>query len=260
MVPRSALPKIVRHHLRHAQWRLSPRRRAADGVLASLRGVHGGRRCWVWGNGPSLGRMDLSPLRRELTVGLNRGYLLFDRLGWATTYHVTVNALVLEQFGADIEALPDTCTRLVSWPGRHAVPSAAALRCVPDAVGFSADPRQGLYIGATVTHVALQLAYWLGCDPVVLIGVDHRFTTPGDGKANQTLTSGGDDANHFDPSYFGKGTRWQLPDLETSEAAYRLAREAFEADGRRVLDATVDGALRVFEKADYNQLIHSQGS
>jgi hypothetical protein len=68
------------------------------------------------------------------------------------------------------------------------------------------------------------------------------------------VTSEGDDPNHFSGKYFGKGFRWQLPDLEGSERAYRMARAAFEADGRKVVDATVGGKLTVFEKVDFNNL------
>ena len=58
----------------------------------------------------------------------------------------------------------------------------------------------------------------MGFEEVILIGVDHNFETKG--KAKQTVISGGDDPNHFSPEYFGKGFRWQLPDLDTSEEAY----------------------------------------
>ena len=67
------------------------------------------------------------------------------------------------------------------------------------------------------------------------------------------MVSQGDDPNHFNPQYFGKGFRWQLPDLETSEIAYRMAKQAFEADGREVLDATVGGKLQVFRKVDFDE-------
>ncbi len=79
--------------------------------------------------------------------------------------------------------------------------------------------------GATVTNVALQLAFYHGFPQVILIGVDHNFTDKG--KANQTVVSAGDDPNHFSPAYFGKGFRWQFPDLETSEIGYNLARKAY---------------------------------
>jgi hypothetical protein len=70
------------------------------------------------------------------------------------------------------------------------------------------------------------------------------------------VVSEGEDPNHFDPRYFGKGFRWQLPDLETSEIAYRMARRAYEQAGRRVLDATIGGKLTVFPKVEYGSLFH----
>ncbi len=61
--------------------------------------------------------------------------------------------------------------------------------------------------------MALQTAFFLGFQQVILIGVDHNFATKG--KPNETVVSQGDDPNHFNPGYFGKGFRWQLPDLDT---------------------------------------------
>ena len=59
---------------------------------------------------------------------------------------------------------------------------------------------------------------------------------------------------HVSPNYFGKGVRWQLPDLDTSEIGYALARDAYQKAGREVLDATVGGKLTIFPKVDYNSL------
>ena len=50
--------------------------------------------------------MDLSPLRHEITFGLNRIYLLFPEVGFTTTYLVSVNDLVLQQCADEIKALP----------------------------------------------------------------------------------------------------------------------------------------------------------
>jgi len=88
------------------------------------------------------------------------------------------------------------------------------------------------------------------------VGVDHNFQTKG--PANTTVTSSGDDPNHFSPNYFGKGFRWQLPDLEGSERAYHLARQTYEASGRRIVDATVGGKLTVFPKVEYTSLFNTQ--
>jgi hypothetical protein len=93
----------------------------------------------------------------------------------------------------------------------------------------------------------------MGFEEVILVGVDHNFTTKG--TPNTTITSTGDDPNHFSPAYFGKGFRWQLPDLEGSERAYHLAHQAYQQAGRRVVDATVGGKLTVFPKVDYKSFV-----
>jgi hypothetical protein len=85
-----------------------------------------------------------------------------------------------------------------------------------------------------------------------LIGVDHNFVDQG--KPHQEVVTQSHDANHFDPNYFGKGYRWNLPDLETSEYAYRMAKDHYERNGRRILDATVDGKLQVFPKVEFTSL------
>jgi hypothetical protein len=227
-------------------------RRSNDHLL-TFRDAHRGERCIVIGNGPSLNKTDLRLLEGEHTFGLNRLYLLFDKLGFGTQFHVVVNRHVVEQCAADLLAVPG---RLIStWPNRDLLAAREDAVFLHQIVGpiFSMDPRRGVWEGATVTYVAMQLAYFMGFREVVLIGVDHRFATKG--PAHQIVTTETQDTNHFDPNYFGKGFRWQLPDLETSELAYGLARRAFEADGRRIVDCTVDGALEVFPKADLERTL-----
>lgn len=236
------------------EWNLGAKRRASTRRLRALKDTHKGQRCFIIGNGPSLNRMDLSPLRDEVTFGLNRIYLLFPRIGFHTTYLVSVNELVIEQSAREIEPLP--MPKFISWHARDDIRFTDDMMFVRDTfdgtLDFSKDPTRQIWEGATVTYVAMQLAYYLGFQKVILIGVDHSFVNTGD--PHKIVVSGGADPNHFDPNYFGKGYRWQLPDLETSEQAYRLAREHFEADGREVIDATVGGKLEVFPKVDFQTL------
>jgi glycosyltransferase involved in cell wall biosynthesis/tetratricopeptide (TPR) repeat protein/SAM-dependent methyltransferase len=223
--------------------------------LAQYKDKHRGQRCVIIGNGPSLNRMDLSFLKHEITFGLNRIYLLADKWNFTPTYYVSVNSLVIEQSAEEILKIP--APRFLGCNGLPYIqdPSQAIfLRSLPKWF-FAKDPRNGICEGYTVTYVALQLAYFMGFSEAVLIGVDHHFATAG--QPNQEVVSSGDDPNHFHPDYFGKGVRWHLPDLQNSEVAYRLAKQAFEADGRRILDATVNGRLTVFPKVDYRDTCFS---
>jgi hypothetical protein len=230
-------------------WRVTSRK-----DLEQFRNIHQGKRCFILGNGPSLKQTDLTKLKNEYTFGMNRIYLAFDDIGFETSYYVSVNDLVIEQCANEILELK--IPRFVSWrAGKRWLTQQENLFFLYTTYTepkFAKDIRNRLWESATVTYVALQIAFFMGFDEVIIIGVDHNFETKG--KANTTIISQGDDPNHFHPGYFGKGFRWQLPDLEMSEVGYRMAKEAFERDGRKVLDATIGGKLSIFEKIDYNRL------
>ena len=233
---------------------LHPWRRESIRRLKAFKDIHKGKRAFIIGNGPSLKQTDLSKLKNEFTFGMNRIYLLFPELGFTTTYFVSINDLVIEQCADEITALP--IPKFIAW---H---SHGHFETFPDDMmflyttytgpKFAYDMARRVWEGATVTNVALQLAFYMGFRRVNLIGVDHNFASKGD--ANKTVVSTGDDLNHFSANYFGKGFRWQLPDLETSEIGYQKARDAYCKAGREVLDATVGGKLTVFPKVDYNSL------
>jgi hypothetical protein len=230
-----------------------PLRRVSIQRMAQYRDMHRGERCFIIGNGPSLKQTDLTRLRGEFTFGMNRIYLLFPELGFTTTYYASVNSLVIEQCAEDIRRLP--IPKFLSWRSHKWIePTEDMIFLHTEYSGpkFARDVRGRLWEGATVTYVALQLAYYMGFETAILIGVDHNFSTAG--KPNTTIVSQGDDPDHFQGNYFGKGFRWQLPDLDTSEKAYTMARDAYQEAGRKVLDATVGGKLTVFPKVNYDDL------
>ena len=178
---------------------------------------------------------------------------MFPDLGFQTSYYLSINDLVIEQCATDIQKL--TIPRFIAWRSHKWLqpdPNLYFLYTSYTGPRFASRATGRLWEGATVTNVALQVAFYLGFQEVILIGVDHSFVSQG--KPNSTVVSKGNDPNHFSPAYFGKGFRWQLPDLETSERGYRLAKDAFEKDGRKVLDATIGGKLTVFPKVEYNRL------
>jgi len=216
-----------RNRGRHALAKTTdPRWSESRRTLHQYENIHPGKRCFIIGNGPSLRQTELSKLQGEFTFGLNRIYLLFPELGFTTTYLVSVNDLVLEQCATEMKQLP--LPKFVTWRARRWFRDDPKVTYLDtDFTGeedFSSQLTGRLFEGFTVTYVALQLAFHMGFEEVVLVGVDHNFVTQG--KPNTTVVSQGDDPNHFHPGYFGKGFRWQLPDLETSEMAYRLARQA----------------------------------
>jgi hypothetical protein len=234
-----------------------PWRRESIRRLAELKDIHKGKRAVIIGNGPSLKQTDLTKLKNEITFGMNRIYVMFPEMGFQTTYFCSINDLVAEQFHADILDL--SMPKFLAWRSHRHFNPQLPITQIPTFLytsytgpRFSPDVRGRVWESATVTNVALQLAFHMGIQQVVLIGVDHNFTSKG--EANKTVVSEGDDPNHVSANYFGKGIRWQLPDLDTSEIGYALARDFYQKSGREVLDATVGGKLTIFPKVDYNTL------
>jgi hypothetical protein len=242
--------------VRASQWPAAtfhPWRRDSIERLAALQDKHRGQRCFIIGNGPSLKQTDLSKLKNEFTLGQNRIYLAFPEWGFETSYYLSVNDLVIEQSAPEIQNL--RMPRFVGWRARKWLKPQDNLFFIHTTYTgekFARDVRGRVWEGGTVTYTSLQVAFFLGFQTVILVGVDHNYVTQG--KPNATVVSQGDDPNHFHPGYFGKGFRWQLPDLLQWEDAYRLARRTYEGDGRQVLDATVGGKLRVFERVPYDSL------
>ncbi len=237
----------------HPWWQESARR------LVEYQDRYAGKRCFVIGNGPSLKNMDLSLLKDEHTFGMNRVYLAFNDWGFNTNFLVSVNDLVIEQCSQEFQNLD--MPKFYSWRSKDLLLGDGTpddqthfLYSTYTGKKFARKTIDRFWEGATVTYVCLQLAYCMGFSEVILIGVDHNFVSKG--KASLTVVSNGDDPNHFSPDYFGKGFRWQLPDLDLSEIAYRLANKVYKDAGRRVIDATVDGKLNVFPKADYLSLLN----
>lgn len=200
---------------------------------------HRGETCLVIGNGPSLKDVPFGFLSRYSSFGANRIYLL---LGFTPTYYVCVNPLVRQQFINEIMTL--RCPKFMGG-GPSVAPDQDIinLRSVNVPL-FSYAPLEWIYEGYTVTFVSLQLAYYMGFSTVLLVGVDHRYQFVG--EPNEETRYGGADINHFDPSYFSE-RQWNNPDLERSAEAYRLAKTAFESDGRKIINLTEGTALDVFD-------------
>jgi hypothetical protein len=248
--------KIRMQEIPHAlAWKFSPEANKNSELLMKFKNIHRGERCFIVANGPSLKKTNLNLLANEVTFGLNRIYLLFENTGFRPTYYVTVNELILEQFAREIHSLP--MPKFLNWNRRSFYEGVSNLFFLKSRMVitdfFQKDILQPLVVGATVTFVALQLAYYMGFQEVVLVGLDHNYVEKGKPSETEVRTNERDQS-HFHPHYFPRGSRWQLPDLVRSEIDFSLARKAYEADGRKILDATIDGKCPVFERADYSLL------
>jgi hypothetical protein len=209
-----------------------------------------GEDCFIIGNGPSLNKMDLSPLNDYYTFGLNKIYLLFERSRFRPKFHVSVNSHVIEQ-SREVFAQMNIPSFISFNNSSEVIPSdhIQYLYTIGGVNKFNGDISTAINEGGTVTYVAMQIAYFMGFQNVYLIGVDHNFHQKGQANEEQTMT--GEDKNHFDPNYF-KGMKWNLADLRSSEYGYHLANLHYNYYNRRIFNATVGGKLEIFERLDFD--------
>ena len=249
--------KIRLNEIPHAlAWSFHPLAKKNKEYIQKFQGIHKGKRCFIVANGPSLLKTNLELLENEYTFGMNRIYLNFERSSFRPTYHVAVNELILEQWAKEITLL--NMPKFLNWNRRSYYGSLdsrtffmKSKMTIKDS--FQYDLTRPVVFGATVTFVALQLAYYMGFQKVYLIGLDHNYKDKGIPSKTETRTPELDES-HFHANYFPKGFKWQLPDLLRSEIEFKISRKAFEADDREVLDATIDGKCQVFKKIDYKTL------
>ncbi len=143
-------------------------------------GHHAGRRCFIVGNGPSLNQIDMTKLAGEIVFTANRGYLGFEHWGFTPAYWGVYDPLQIEQYGAEYEQhVPDSCIKFFPfqyWAYLRVSNGCPVFLDWPRAASreFSTSPDR-LFVGYSVVYMLLQVAALMGCNPIILVGLDHRY-------------------------------------------------------------------------------------
>lgn len=244
------LTKPIRYPLESLLYRFSHQ----GGYLRDLKDRYKGQPMLVVGNGPSINETPLESFAHIPSIGMNKIDLLFTRSQWRPSMILCVNNVVVQQHRASF--LASEIPIYLAWKARWFLKGKSKnvhYFNLFDSEEFSTDLPSGVGSGATVTYPALQFAYYMGADPVIIVGVDHNFDRSG--ASNSYEKRVGEDVNHFDPNYFAHGSTWGIPNLDASEEVFLRSRRAFEADGRKIYDATIGGKLQIFEKIDIDDAL-----
>lgn len=218
--------------------------------LGSFRDRHKGERCFLIGNGPSLGMLDLTRLEGELAFTVNRGYLAAS-IGLPTTpYYVITDPLTyapyfqevrraqvgMRFYRADVCDLPEYRDALDPEPAVrvpfHRTPTM-------DEGYFAEDATTGVFRGFTVLLDAAQLAFMMGFTQVYVIGCDLDY--------HQGHTH-----------VYGAGpieqARLNVMPIPKVLAAMTVAGRVFERHGRIFANAGVGGRLDTIPRIGYSTL------
>ncbi len=260
---RPALPTKITRKLRYMSASRGVALTPNEKRILSYKDYGRGKRAFIIGNGPSLNKVDLRLLKDEETFGVNAIYLNREKMGFLPTHYIVEDIFVAEDRADEINALHGP----TKWIGNYlryclsGDEETCWLNVACDYSNylgfphFSDNAARIVWVGGTVSYIAMQLAFFMGYDEVYLVGFDHSYSVPKDAKVEgRAITSTSDDPNHFHPDYFGKGYRWHDPRVDRMEAAYQKARSAFRAANREIFNATAGGKLEVFDRVDFESL------
>ncbi|MEO1241793.1 MAG: 6-hydroxymethylpterin diphosphokinase MptE-like protein [Pseudomonadota bacterium] len=232
--------------------------------LLSFKNKNLGERAFIIGNGPSLNKIDLRKLKNETTFGVNAIYLNKEKMGFLPTHHIVEDVFVAEDRALEINALEGPNQWFGNYLRYCLTPKsnvcwlniACDYRNYPGFPHFSDNAARIVWVGGTVSYIAMQLAYFMGFKSVYLVGFDHSYSVPKEAEVKgRAITSTSDDPNHFHPDYFGKGYRWHDPRVDRMEQAYIRARAMYERAGRKLFNATVGGHLEVFDRVNFDDIV-----
>ena len=219
-------------------------------ALASFRNLHKGKRCFLVGNGPSLARLDLRKLDGELAFTVNRGYLAAQFGLPKTPYYLITDPLTYSPYAEEVRSA-DVGTRfyradVCALPEyRDALDREAAIR-VPfhrtptmDEGHFAENVTTGLYRGFTVLLDAAQIAFWMGCRQVYVIGCDLDY-------------------RQAETHVYGTGPieqqRLDVMPIPRVLASMAVAADVFLRHGGVFANAGVGGKLETIPRVEYDRL------
>lgn len=241
----------------------------------SLKNLHLGKRGFVIGNGPSLSYDDLEKLKGEITIASNKIYLAYEKTAWRPCYYSVIDSHVLDNIRDEILKVEIPSFFLSDL--RNFFPHKSNfhyLKLLKDGIwengkyltynpGFSDDVKFGIYAGENVTYFNIQLLAHMGCNPIVLTGVDFSFITPSPIRMDKNfgeIYSGSPNPNHFHKDYRPQGETWTQPNLKEMQLSFTYALTHLENRGISLLNASRKSALLDVPKVELEEILNPNNS
>ena len=231
--------------------------------MRKIHNTHLGESCFVIGNGPSLTAADLTALHDNHidTFAVNRIFKIFPDTPWRPTYYVSTDAVLIRGILDEVNAMPvpDKFIPLqnryylgVKVRGAHHFFRNDRRENDPPG-GFSLDCADQVNMRGTVTIACVQLAMHMGYRHIYLLGVDHSFdrvvTETGEVVVDPSVR------NYFCAGYDDDVKDEVRHDLGTTTRAYRDLRRFCDANGVKVINASRQTKLDVFETASFDEVV-----
>ena len=225
--------------------------------LEKFKGICEGEKCFIVATGPSITSGDLDLVKKSgcKSFGVNRIYLAFEQTEWRPDFLVVIDDKIMTTYREEIYA----CDAKVKFLGDQVGIKRNMenvyrlhdhiLEFFPDIPKFSENIERRAYSARTVVYTCIQIACYMGCKEIYLLGTDHNY------ERKQTDTS-----NHFHKDYYKGNIKPDSYFKEKAELAYRAAEEYAAAHGIKIYNATRGGKLEVFKRKSLEEILREAGN
>lgn len=228
---------------------------ASSQRLKAMEGKYKGKDCIVIGNGPSINRTNLSLICNGYTFATNAFYKFTDTFNIHPHFFGLSDGKAFDVFGDEVLKIDSQLflTRSLEIQylrnyehyskivKQEPILVRSLLPEMSESSEFSKDASEGIYSGWTVIiDLGLQLTYYFGFQRAILIGCD--------------CCGYSESGTHF---YDMKPTVCNIPVPGMASSwfhCFDICKEAWEADGREIINATVGGVLNTFPRKSLEDL------
>lgn len=231
--------------------------------LREFKGIHDGETCVIVGNGPSLKSEDLTIIHEKgiPTFGFNRIYLMFDQTEWRPTYYMSQDEKMLGNCKKNVDEMKLEYKFIPIFHKYYYdinIKNAYQFHLKSsntDFPIFSEDISECFGASTTVAYSAAQLAVYMGFKKIILIGIDHSFSTYKNDKGE--IISDETVKDYFSDEYFKDKAQLYIPNLDASTRAFMAMREYCDKNNIEVYNATRGGRLEVFIRANLDEILNN---
>jgi len=233
-------------------------------------------RIFIFGNGPSLNKMDLELFKNEYTFCTNKFCLIYDKISWRPTFYHFNDPIIIDDLheisNGDLGKLK-SCVFVDSkfllkfnYKCNYIITTDILPQYAIKNEKFQENIEKGIHGAGSVIGNTIQIASYLGFTEIYLVGCDCNYTIPKDvlkwgdkiknsDFSNKYLVSQSSDPNHFMPDYFGKGKHWHDPNVKRMIEGHVQCLNGIKKLNKTIINAGIDSKCEVYEKKDYNEIL-----
>lgn len=227
--------------------------------VKSLKDIHKGQKIFIVATGPSLTVNDLDMLKGHLSIGVNSIVMSYDKTDWRPDYYVmiddTVHHNIMNNMGESYDLWHSIDPRkiIVAHHFRNVfdLPEEVMLCCYWGGdtriknMKFSDDCFLRVCDGPTVVYACLQLAAYMGCTEIYLLGCDCNYSGTNDHAFG---------FNVFGEAAYVQKNKGDILRLRMT-AGYEVAKKYADAHGIKIFNATRGGKLEVFPRISLEEAL-----